>query len=196
LPPWPARVAVASFVTVWTASQILIPLRFLAYPGFVSWHEQGHQFSWQMMLRSKAGAVRFVVRDPSTGQTWYVEPEEHLDDRQVRKMATHPEMIRQFAHHLARVWADQYGTRDAEVRVLSATSLNGRPAQPLIDPNRDLTKVDFSWRPTDWVLPWPGPLPPREQLWQDDIDQALERMATAETAEALETTGATTPAAK
>jgi vitamin K-dependent gamma-carboxylase len=159
----------------------------------VSWHEQGHQFSWQMMLRTKAGAVRFVVRDPATGQTWYVEPEEHLDDRQVRKMATHPEMIRQFAHYLARVWAKEQATPNAEVRVLSATSLNGRPAQPLIDPTRDLTKVEFSLRPVDWVLPWPGPLPPREKLWPDDIDEALERFATAQT---VATTGATAPEEK
>ena len=104
VPGWPLRAAVTSFVAVWIAGQILVPLRFFAYPGFVSWHEQGHQFSWQMMLRTKSGVVRFVVRDPATGQTWQVDPEEFIDARQVRKMATHPEMIRQFAHHLERVW--------------------------------------------------------------------------------------------
>ena len=192
VPAWPVRVAVTSFVALWIAGQILVPLRFFYYPGFVSWHEQGHQFSWQMMLRTKSGVVRFVVRDPATGQTWQVDPEEFIDARQVRKMATHPEMIRQFAHHLERVWIRDHATKDVEVRVHSAVSLNGRPSQPLIDPSRDLTKVAFSLRPHDWVLPWPGPLPPREQRWQDDFDATLERLA--ETAKAVET-GATTPAA-
>jgi hypothetical protein len=91
------------------------------------------------------------------------------------------------------VWAKEHGTRDAEVRALTAASLNGRPAQPLVDPNRDLTKVGFSWRRADWVLPLVTPLPPRDQRFPDDTVEALERLAATQTAT---TTGATTPAAK
>ncbi len=101
-------------------------------------------------------------------------------------------MIRQFAHHLERVWIRDHGTKDVEVRVHSAVSLNGRPSQPLIDPSRDLTKVEFSLRPHDWVLPMPGPLPPPEQRWQDDFGATLERLA--ETGTDVETS-ATTPVA-
>ncbi len=177
LPAWPVRFAVTSFVTVWIASQALIPLRFLAYPDFVSWHEQGHLFSWQMMLRSKDGVTRFVVRDPATDRTWQVEPEEFLDERQMRKMSTRPEMIRLFAHHLQDVWASRHGIENTEVRALTAASLNGRPSQPLIDPARDLTKIGFTWRSSDWIMPLDGPLPPRDQRWFDDIDDTLERVA-------------------
>ena len=86
-------------------------------------------------------------------------------------------MIRLFAHHLQDVWASQHGIENAEVRALTAASLNGRPSQPLIDPARDLTKVGFSWGPSDWIMPLDGPLPPRDQRWFDDIDDTLERVA-------------------
>ncbi|MGE8941825.1 HTTM domain-containing protein [Leptospira interrogans] len=180
IPAWPMRMAITGFVGIWVAIQVLIPLRFLAYPDFVSWHEQGHLFSWQMMLRSKDGMTRFAVRDPATDRTWQVDPEEFLDDRQVRKMTTRPEMIRLFAHHLEQIWERTHGTADVEVRVLSAASLNGRPSQPLIDPKRDLTAVGFSWRAADWIMPLAGPLPPREQRWFDDLDETLERVVAAQ----------------
>ena len=49
------RKLVASFLLVWLAIQILVPLRHWLYTGNASWTEEGHRFSWHMKLRSKQG---------------------------------------------------------------------------------------------------------------------------------------------
>ncbi len=169
MPSHARRHAILALAGCWLVVQILVPLRFLAYPGFVSWHEQGHNFSWQMMLRDKDGIVLFAVHDPATGEEWLVEPADFLTTRQVRKMAGRPELIRLFAHRLQAVWRDEHGMEDVEVRALTSASLNGRPAQPLVDPSRDLTKVGYTWGPSDWIMPLAHPLPPIEARWREDF---------------------------
>jgi hypothetical protein len=172
--------ATAAFVSIWIVVQITVPLRFLRYPGFVSWHEQGHQFSWQMMLRDKNGDTLFHVHEPSSGCSWLVEPIDYLTERQAQTMAGRPEMIRLFAHYLERIWTERRGTRDVEVRALTAVSLNGRSSRPLVDPRRDLTRIGFEIEPADWILPLTESLPPRNLRWPDDMTDALRRLAVAE----------------
>jgi len=60
---------VGGLVTVglvsWLAVQLLLPLRHWLYPGNVDWTEEGHRFSWQMMLRDKGYELRgFRVQRP------------------------------------------------------------------------------------------------------------------------------------
>lgn len=166
LPHTPRLVmAVAAFVGVWTAVQIALPLRYLAYPGYVSWHEQGHQFSWQMMLRSKRGAAYFVVRDPDTGRVWAVDPRDQLSRRRANFMAGRPEMIRLYANHLEEVWRAAHGVADVEVFAFTAVSLNGRPAQVLVDPTHDLTSRGYNFGHDDWIMPFDESFPPREDRW-------------------------------
>lgn len=176
LPVRPLRAATLTLAAVWLALQVAIPLRHLAYPGNVSWTEEGHAFAWQMMLRDKTGDLLFLVRDPASGRIWQVDPWDRLTPRQAGKMAGRPEMIRLFAHRLAAVWESERGIPDVEVRALTAVSLNGRPSQPLVDPTRDLAKVERSLAAADWVLPLEQPLPPPEERWIDDFDLTLDRL--------------------
>jgi hypothetical protein len=171
-----AQGGIAAFVVGWAALQVLVPLRHLQFPGNVSWHEQGHQFSWQMMLRDKAGMAVFLIRDPQTGRVWQVEPEEHLTERQVRYMVGRPEMLRLYAHYLEDVFTRAYRVADVEVRALTAVSLNGRPAQPLLDPERDLTMIRYSLANSDWILPLKVALPPVDARWLADWEVVLERL--------------------
>lgn len=145
------------FIAVWLAFQILVPLRHLLYPGNESWTEQGHRFAWQMKLRDKEATATFRVRDPASGRQWEVEPAAYLAPHQVDEMAARPDMILQFAHHLARLWAQDYGVRDAEVRASVCASLNGRKAALLIDPQRDLSRVERNLRHADWIVPLEQP---------------------------------------
>ena len=39
--------------------QLIIPLRFLAYPGELFWYEEGYRFSWLVMLMEEAGNTFF-----------------------------------------------------------------------------------------------------------------------------------------
>lgn len=145
-------------IGIWFAYQVLMPLRHVLYPGNVSWTEEGHKFAWQMKLRDKKGTAQFIVRDPSTGRLWRIHPTAYLTHRQVRKMSTRPDMILQFAHFLAARWQTAYNVENAEVKVISNVSLNGRKAVTMIDPSVDLSTVKRSLRPADWILPLEEPL--------------------------------------
>jgi vitamin K-dependent gamma-carboxylase len=140
----PIRVFLATYLLL----QLLIPLRHFIYPGDVSWTEEGHRFSWRMKLRDKDGTARFIVTDPSSGTTTVVEPETILSDWQVPKMVVRPDMILQFAHHLA---ARGGAGHRLEVRVLSAVSLNGHETRSLVDPRVDLAAQPRTLWPAAWV---------------------------------------------
>jgi len=138
--------------------QALFPLRHLLYPGPVNWTEEGHRFSWHMMLRTKSGTATFVITDPVTKETWQVDPEDdmhqYLTRQQVRKVITRPDMLLQFAHYLAKSEAAAHNrTNPLEVRVISSVSLDGRPPQPLVYPNVNLTEVRRHLGHSDWIMP-------------------------------------------
>lgn len=154
--PAVARLTVAA-ASVYLAVQALMPLRHLAYPGNVSWTEQGHLFSWHMKLRDKEARTTFVVTDPQTGESWRERPRDCLTRRQTSKMSGHPEMILQFAHHLARHGREP-GQPSLEVRAQAMASLNGRERQLLVDPTADLATQTRNLRAAAWILPLYQPL--------------------------------------
>jgi hypothetical protein len=167
------RTAIVSLVMAWTAFQVLLPLRHWLFPGHTGWHEQGAFFAWQMRLRQKVAIARVYVRDPDTGREWIVDPRRYLTRMQGDFVAKRPEMMRRFAHHLEKVWAERYGTRDIEVRAFTAVSLNGRRAQALIDPSRDLTQINYTVGNADWILPLKEPLPPKAERWKTERNKVL-----------------------
>lgn len=149
-----AATAIAAFIAV----QVLVPMRQFAYPGNVSWTEEGHRYSWHQKLRSKRAFASFLLTDPSTGKTWEVDPRRLLTRRQNSKMAKRPYMIVQFAHHLSDL-ATEPGQPRIEVRVAAMASLNGRQPQPLIDPKVDLAAEPRTFfKGYDWIMPLQVPL--------------------------------------
>jgi vitamin K-dependent gamma-carboxylase len=151
---WRRRIT-AGLVGAYLLVQVLVPLRHFLYPGEVSWTEEGHRFSWHMKLRGKIGTARFTAKDPDTGAEWRILPTEHLTQRQVRKMATRPDMVLQFAHHLAEVFR-RAGHPRIEIRATVTASLNARPYQPLVDPGVDLAAQPRTLGPAPWILPLEG----------------------------------------
>ena len=150
VPPAPHLRPAALIVLV--ALHVFLPLRNYLFNSDVDWTEEGHRYSWRMMLRSKQGEGDFRVVDVGTGDVESVEPADSLDRRQYYKMATHPDMILQYAHHLrdVRRAAGQEVSVYGDFRV----RLNGRRTQRYIDPKVDLTQVKWSWlRAKPWVLP-------------------------------------------
>lgn len=144
-----SRYLVMGLAGLWMASQILIPLRHHLYPGDTSWTEQGHRFAWQMKLRDKRSTALFLVRDPETGRNWEVNNLQFLTRRQNIKMASRPDMILQFAHHLAGIWRTHQGVENPEVRAIVWSSLNGRERELLVDPSRDLAAIKRDLYPAD-----------------------------------------------
>lgn len=152
----PAPLGAGWFVlgVVWAVLQIAIPLRHLAYPGDDVWTEEAFRFSWKVMLVEKYGTAEFLVRDPLTGEERAHAPSVDLTFKQERMMATQPDMVLQYAHHLRDGYRAIHG-RVPEVRVMCRVMLNGRASAPLIDPDVDLAQQPAGWRPKPWILPSP-----------------------------------------
>lgn len=149
--PWLQQAGLA-FFGLWLTVQCLLPLRHWLYPGEVNWTEQGHNFSWHMKLRNKSGKARFEARDPRTGERWAVDLEPLLTRRQYRKMTTRPDLVRQMAQHIARRY-EREGRPGIHVYADVRVSLNGRPRQPMVDPETDLAAQRWSWGAATWILP-------------------------------------------
>lgn len=147
--PLPLRLGAAFLIL-----QALIPFRHLLYPGPVNWNEEGHRFSWHMMLRTKSGTAAFIITDPVTKESWEVRPRDYLTRQQARKTATRPDMLLQFAHYLAKAEAASHNTtHPLEVRVISRVALDGRPEQPMVYSHIDLAKVRRHLGHNDWIVP-------------------------------------------
>jgi hypothetical protein len=128
-------------------------LRHWLYPGNVAWTEQGHRFAWHMMLRHKEiKTFSMSLTDPRTGARREIDPREYLTPRQALHMSRHPDMILQFAHHVADLEQARTGVRPVvNARVLA--SLNARPYQELIDPTVDLAAQPDTLAPAHWIVP-------------------------------------------
>ena len=133
--------------------QLALPLRHYAYPGNVRWNEEGYLFAWRVMLTEKVGYVRYRVREPATGQSWLVEPDEYLTPLQVERMSFQPDMIRQTAHIIAKDFSER-GYTDVVVNADAFVAFNGRPNTRLIAPDVDLASVRPGLAPKTWVLPY------------------------------------------
>lgn len=141
----PLRRTTTLAIAAWLAIQCTLPLRHHLYAGDVLFTEEGMRFSWQVMIVERGGTASFRTIDPD-GVTREVDPSVDLTPLQRRMMATQPDMILQYAHHLAelrpgaRVYADVF------------VAMNGRPSRRLVDPTVDLAaEADtlFGYR---WVL--------------------------------------------
>lgn len=150
----PGRRGAFALAMVWCLFHLGFPLRHYAYPGDVIWNEEGMRWSWKVMLREKNGSVTYRVRSAMGGGEFHVNPAQFLTFRQMNEMAAQPDLILQMARHVAR-HAQAQGVRSPEVRVDAFASLNGRPAQRLIDPDVDLLKVHYGFDRAAWILPEP-----------------------------------------
>ena len=134
------------------ALQVAAPLRHLAWPGSVNWTEEGFRFSWRVMLIEKTGMVEFEVNAREPARRWTIYPRDELTALQHRMMSTQPDLIHQYAHHLAAHFRSQ-GFEGVEVRAHGWVAYNGRPSQRFIDPAVDLAAEPLGFQHKDWILP-------------------------------------------
>jgi vitamin K-dependent gamma-carboxylase len=154
-----ARTALLAALGVFLAVQLFMPLRHWLYPGNVSWTEEGHRFAWHMKLRDKAADARFFATDPASDRSGEVDPLLYLTDWQYDEMASRPDMIVQFAHHVERDARQSFGVDDLKVTARVEASLNGREFQRMIDPKTDLSEVEMSpFTTADFIEPLRTPL--------------------------------------
>lgn len=152
--PWRLRAA-TTLAACYCVFQVVWPLRTHLYGGDVLWHEQGMRFSWRVMVREKNGSVTYLVTSGLTGRTREVSPRKYLNDRQAREFSAQPDLILRLAHRIADDIEAREGARPV-VRARALASLNGRPAELLIDPEVDLASVKDGLTKASFILPAPG----------------------------------------
>lgn len=102
------------------------------------------------MLAERSGHVEFFAFDPATQRRWRLSTRGELTPWQERLMAQEPELIRQFALHLAEK-LHREGNPATEVRADAFLALNGRPHARLLRPDINLAGP----LTPDWILPAP-----------------------------------------
>lgn len=146
-------------LAIYIAIQILVPFRYLLYPGDLFWTEQGFRFSWRVMLMEKTGYAEFYIVDPNTKAEWNVETENHLTRTQEKMMSTQPDMILQYAHHLHDIYQDttlylgdkSFTFKEPEVYAEIYVTLNGRPSQLYVAKKHNLAVLENNLSHRFWL---------------------------------------------
>jgi vitamin K-dependent gamma-carboxylase len=126
-----------ALVTAHLVAQIILPLRRYALAGPSAWTGAGFNFAWNVMVAEKSGAVTFSAVDARSGRVTTVRPSQYLTPQQEAAMAQDPDLIAALARHIATDLKARAGV-DVGVFADARAALNGRPAQPLLDPSSDL----------------------------------------------------------
>ena len=132
--------------------QLLLPLRHHLFKDDVLWTEEGHRLSWRMMLRSRSGKVLFTIVDKETMKSNFINLDDYLTKKQIRKLGAYPDFIWQFAQYIKK----DYASRGVDVAVYANAKvrINGRPPKPLINKNIDLASEPWDhFRHHEWILP-------------------------------------------
>ncbi len=159
-PDWPSRGAAATTpsaplprgwtvaLAAWLVVQVAMPLRHHLYAGDVLQTEEGFRYAWYVMIVERQGLTSFRVVDDA-GRARDQAPDD-LTPLQRRMMATQPDLILEYAHHLR----DRHAARGEHVRVYADAfvSTNGRRRRRLVDPDVDLAAREDSIFGFDWVL--------------------------------------------
>jgi hypothetical protein len=106
-----------------------------------------------VLLMEKSGTDFFIIKDPLTGRRGEVDNARFLTPLQERMMATQPDMILQYAHHLKDVYQEK-GVNNPVVTVESYVTLNGSGSRLFIDSTVDLAKQPENFYHKTWILPF------------------------------------------
>jgi len=141
-----------AFLVVFFVVQVLLPLRHWAYPGPARWTMEGFRYAWKVMVMEKTAVATFHVVSVDGTRRRTTDGDGELIPLQKKTMASRPEMILEYAHHLRDLHEAQWGT-PVRVTVDAFAALNGRRSQRLIDPDVDLAAIEDDLRPKTWIVP-------------------------------------------
>jgi hypothetical protein len=133
--------------------QLVMPFRFMLYPGKLYWTEEGYRFSWRVMLMEKGGTAFFHVKDPKTGRRSEIVNSQYLTQFQETMMSTQPDMILQYAHFLAKEYQKK-GIENPIVTAESYVTLNGSGSRLYIDSTVNLASQQETMGHKNWILPF------------------------------------------
>ncbi len=132
--------------------QLLIPFRYMLYPGELFWTEEGYRLSWRVMLMEKMGNTTFKIVDQK-GQSFLINNSDFLTPLQEKQMSFQPDFILEYAHYLGDHFTKQ-GYKNVQVYAKSYVALNGRLSQLFIDESVNLYQEKESFKHKHWILPF------------------------------------------
>ncbi len=141
-----------SIISVFFIFQLLIPFRYLLYPGELFWTEQGYRFSWRVMLVEKNAETTFTIVNPRNKKSITIINSQYLTPVQEKQMSFQPDMILEYAHYLGNQYMWFGDGEKVEVYADSFVALNGRLSQRLIDNSVDLFSQSESFKNKKWIL--------------------------------------------
>ena len=144
---------VLPILVVFFVIQLLLPFRYLLYPGELFWTEEGYRFSWRVMLIEKTGFAEFKVVNAKTKEAFVVNNTDFLTTFQIKQMSMQSDFILQYAKYLEQHFASQ-GHKNIEIYVDNYVTLNGRMSQRYIDPKINLLEQTESFKHKTWILPF------------------------------------------
>jgi len=137
---------------LYIAVHTIIPFRHMWYPGNPDWTEEGHQFSWRMMLREKSGNLHCLVISKDRKKMMNVSLSEFISKRQLSNVIGKPDLILNLAHQIRDHYESLWNT-PVSVYGSSVISFNGRPKAELIEPGTDLASEERTIKPYSWIRP-------------------------------------------
>ena len=152
------------FFAIYFVIQLILPFRYILYPGKLFWTEQGYRFSWRVMLIEKAGYSQFYVHEDKRDRKLLIDNKTFLTDQQIKMMSTQPDMILQYAHFLSEEFKDStFIESNGEIIKLSSNpkitadikvSLFNEGSRPFIDQNINLAAQSRGFQHKSWILPY------------------------------------------
>jgi vitamin K-dependent gamma-carboxylase len=131
--------------------QLAMPLRQYFIEGDCLWTEEGHRYSWRMMLKNKKGDTVFMVKDKPSHTEKAYNLKNLLTELQIKAMAGMPDMIWQTAQLIKKEYAAK--GHDVEIYVTATASVNRRPYKVIIDPKVDMAQAKWDYfGHNDWIL--------------------------------------------
>ncbi|WP_452222482.1 HTTM domain-containing protein [Lacinutrix salivirga] len=143
---------VLPIITLFFVLQLLIPFRYLLYPGELFWTEEGYRFSWRVMLMEKMGNTTFKIKD-ANNNSFLINNSVFLTPLQEKQMSFQPDFILEYAHYLGDHFSKQ-GYNKVQVYAKSYVALNGRLSTLFIDETVDLYQEKESFKHKHWILPF------------------------------------------
>lgn len=139
------------FIICFVVIQLLLPFRYLLYPGNLFWNEEGFRFSWRVMLMHKEGLATFYIEDRNTGKQIEIDNSDYLTESQEKQMATQADFLIQYGHHLYETFEDTllvYGEhkvylKDPIIRADVKVSLNGRLNQQFVSKKYNFADLKY-----------------------------------------------------
>lgn len=150
LEAWREKAIIAFF-----AFQLLFPFRGLLLPNPIDYTTVANRFSWRMKSHARESTqVSMRLEDRFTGKAQEIPLDQYLNTMQISLLTLDARAPVTFAKFIAKEAREKFGVRDPVVKAQIKIKFNGRPEQFFIDPNRDLSKVNYSpFSKIDWTMP-------------------------------------------